>query len=91
MSKASILIVEDELLVAKDIQNRLTKFGYAVVGVVSSGKEAINKATEKNPDLILMDIHLKGELDGIEVAQVIYNGLNIPIVYLTANADDSTL
>ncbi|MES1024553.1 response regulator [Gloeocapsa sp. BRSZ] len=91
MSKASILIVEDELLVAKDIQNRLTKFGYAVVGVVSSGKEAINKAIEKNPDLILMDIHLKGELDGIEVAQVIYEDLNIPIVYLTANADDSTL
>ncbi|OKH26430.1 hybrid sensor histidine kinase/response regulator [Chroogloeocystis siderophila] len=91
MSKASILIVEDELLVAKDIQNRLTKFGYAVVGVVSSGKDAINKAIEKNPDLILMDIHLKGDLDGIEVAQVIYDDLNIPIVYLTANADDNTL
>ncbi|PPS42672.1 response regulator [Chroococcidiopsis sp. TS-821] len=91
MSKASILIVEDELLVAKDIQNRLTKFGYAVVGVVCSGKEAINKAIEKNPDLILMDIHLKGELDGIEAARLIYDDLNIPIVYLTANADDSTL
>jgi len=91
MGQANILIVEDELLVAKDIQNRLTKFGYNVVAVISSGNEAIKKAAEKTPDLVLMDIRLKGEIDGIEAAQLIYQNLNIPIVYLTANADDSTL
>lgn len=91
MSKANILIVEDELIVAKDIQNRLTKFGYGVVAVVSSGSDAVKKAVENNPDLVLMDIRLKGDIDGIEAAKIIYKDLNIPIVYLTANADDRTL
>lgn len=91
MSKANILIVEDELLVAKDIQNRLNKFGYDIAAIVSSGIDAIQKAVEKSPDLVLMDIRLKGDIDGIEAAQHIYNNLNIPIIYLTANADDSTL
>ncbi|MUL38491.1 hybrid sensor histidine kinase/response regulator [Gloeocapsopsis dulcis] len=91
MSKANILIVEDELLVAKDIQNRLTKFGYTVVASASSGSEAIQQATEKHPDVVLMDIRLKGKIDGIEAAHRIYDSLNIPVIYLTANADDSTL
>lgn len=91
MKNAKIMIVEDEAIIAKDIQNRLKKLGYAVVGVVSSGEEAIHKAAETFPDLILMDIHLKGNIDGVEAARQIRNHLNVPIIYLTAYADDSTL
>ncbi len=91
MNNANILIVEDESLVAKDIQNRLRKFGYTVPTIVASGEEAIKKATEICPDLVLMDIQLKGKIDGIEAAQKIYSSCNIPVIYLTANADDSTL
>ncbi len=91
MTKASILVVEDEIIVAKDIQNRLRKFGYTVPAIASSGEEALEKVVEVNPDLILMDIRLRGNMDGVEAAQEIYANFNIPIIYLTANADDSTL
>lgn len=91
MNNANILVVEDESLVAKDIQNRLKKFGYAVPAIASTGEEAIKKAAEGYLDLVLMDICLKGKMDGIEAAQEIHNNFNIPIIYLTANADDSTL
>ncbi len=91
MNNASILVVEDESLVAKDIQNRLKKFGYAVPAIASTGEEAIKKAAEGYLDLVLMDICLKGKMDGVEAAQEIHNNFNIPIIYLTANADDSTL
>lgn len=91
MNNVNILVVEDESLVAKDIQNRLKKFGYTVPMIVASGEEAIEKATEFCPDLVLMDIQLKGKIDGIEAAQEIYASCNIPVIYLTANADDSTL
>ena len=90
MNNVNVLVVEDESLVAKDIQNRLIKFGYTVPTIVASGEEAINEATKLCPDLVLMDIKLKGKMDGIETAQQIYNTCNIPIIYLTANADDST-
>lgn len=91
MSNANILVVEDESLVAKDIQNRLRKFGYTVSATVNSGEDAIRKTGETSPDLVLMDIQLKGNIDGIEAAQEIYNNFNIPVIYLTANADESTL
>ena len=90
MSKANILIVEDESIVAKDIQQSLKKLGYNVVDVVSTGENAIVSATEKNPDLVLMDIMLKGSMSGIEAAQVIKEKLNIPVIFLTAYADEST-
>ncbi|MCC5647161.1 response regulator [Nostoc sp. CHAB 5824] len=91
MTKAKILVVEDEAIVAKDLQYRLIKFGYTVPTIASSGEEAIKKAVEISPDLVLMDIKLKGSIDGIEAAQEIYKRLDIPVIYLTAYADDNTL
>ncbi|OYE06209.1 hybrid sensor histidine kinase/response regulator [Nostoc sp. 'Peltigera membranacea cyanobiont' 232] len=91
MTTAKILVVEDEAIVAKDLQYRLIKFGYTVPVIASSGEEAINKAVEISPDLVLMDIKLKGSMDGIEAAQEIYKYLDIPVIYLTAYADDKTL
>jgi PAS domain S-box-containing protein len=86
-----ILVVEDEKIVAKDIQNRLRNFGYAVPAIASSGEEAIKKAAEVQPDLVLMDIMLNKSMDGVETAKQIRERFNIPVVYLTAYADDSTL
>ncbi len=85
-----ILIVEDEPIVAKDIRNRLQKMGYTVFAVASSGKEAVEKV-KNNPDLVLMDIVLRGDMDGIEAADVIRAQADIPIVYVTAHADEKTL
>ena len=91
MAHAKILIVEDELLIAAELERRLTRKGYVVPAMVSCGVEAIQKATECQPDLILMDIHLDGEMDGIEAAKQIRDRFDIPVVYLTAYADKSTL
>lgn len=90
MSKSNILVVEDESIVAKDIQHSLKKLGYNVVDVVSTGESAIVSAKEKQPDLVLMDIMLKGPMSGIEAAKMIREELNIPIIFLTAYADEST-
>lgn len=89
--KANILITEDESIVAKDIQMSLKKLGYNVVGICSSGEEAVLAADEKKPDLVLMDIMLKGEMSGIDAAEQIRKKNNIPIIFLTAYADESTL
>ncbi|MDZ8223868.1 MULTISPECIES: EAL domain-containing protein [unclassified Nostoc] len=91
MNPVNILVVEDEIIVAMDIQNRLRKFGYTVMGLADSGEEAIKKAANDSLDLVLMDIHLKGKMDGVEAAQIIHNIFKIPVIYLTANADESTL
>jgi two-component system, LytTR family, response regulator LytT len=91
MSKTNILVVEDESIVSKDIQNTLKKLGYNIVGASSTGEDAIAVAEEAKPDLILMDIMLKGEMSGIDAATVIKERFNIPIIYLTAYADESTL
>ncbi len=91
MSKINILIVEDESIVAKDIQQSLKKLGYNVVDTASTGENAIKLAEEKHPDLILMDIMLKGEMSGIDAAEYVKKNLNIPIIFLTAYADESTL
>lgn len=88
---ANILIVEDEMLLAKTLARKLEKLGYVVVGTVSSGVEAIQMATEKKPNLILMDIVIKGDMDGIETATKIKEKLNIPIIYTTAYDDEETL
>ena len=87
----NILIVEDELLIAKNLSYKLEKLGYQIVGVVSSGADAIQRAVEMEPDLILMDIVIKGDIDGIETAVRINQELDIPIIYTTAYADDETL
>ncbi|MCC5665573.1 EAL domain-containing protein [Nostoc sp. CHAB 5784] len=91
MNSVNILVVEDEIIVAMDIQSRLRKFGYNVLGLADSGEEAIKKAADDSLDLVLMDIHLKGKMDGVEAAQIIHNIFKIPVIYLTANADESTL
>ena len=91
MSNAKILIVEDEKIVAKDIHNRLRRFGYEVTAIASTGEEAIQKAVETKPDLALLDIRLHGETDGIAVAEQIRDRLYIPVVYLTAYADEEML
>ncbi|KYK28539.1 MAG: hypothetical protein AYK19_20790 [Theionarchaea archaeon DG-70-1] len=85
----SVLIVEDESIVAKDIRKRLQNLGYTVSAIASSGKEALQKAKD-NPDVVLMDIVLKGDMDGIEAAEHIRTG-GIPVIYVTAYADDKTL
>jgi CheY-like chemotaxis protein len=91
MPDAQILVVEDEYIIAKDIENTLTNLGYSVPAIASSGKEAIQKVSKFQPDLILMDIVLKGSMDGVETADQIRSKFDIPVVYLTAYADDATL
>jgi len=91
MEKKKILVVEDEKIVAMDIKKSLERIGYTVTGVVASGKEAIKKVFEDIPDLILMDIKLKGEMDGIEAAGEIRSQFNLPVIYLTAYTDEKTL
>jgi PAS domain S-box-containing protein len=91
MAKAKIMIVEDDRIVAEDIQESLKKLGYAVSAIVSFGKEAIKRAKEDNPDLVLMDIVLSGEMNGTEAADLIRSQFNIPIVYLTAYADEQVM
>lgn len=91
MDKVKILIVEDELLIAKSLSRMLAKLGYEVVDVVSSGEAAVQKVAELQPSLVLMDIVIKGDMDGIDAAAEIYSRYNVPVVYLTAYADDQTL
>lgn len=86
-----IMVVEDEGIIAQDIKNCLEGLGYLVPDVVFTGREAIQRAAELRPDLVLMDIVLKGDIDGIETAAEIRKHYNIPIVYLTAYEDDRTL
>ncbi|MFN2396565.1 MAG: response regulator [Bacteroidales bacterium] len=91
MAKVKILVVEDESIVAKDIQNSLKKLGYQVPTTVSSAEKAIEEVEENRPDLILMDIMLKGQMSGIEAANVIKERFGVPLIFLTAYADDNTL
>ena len=90
-STCRILVVEDEGLVAHDIESRLRKAGYQVVGIVGSGEEALESVDRIHPDLILMDIRLSGRLDGIETAALVQVRYGLPIVYLTAHSDRETL
>jgi len=83
-----ILIVEDEMIIAANISLQLTSLGYEVSGIVPKGKEALIQIKENQPDIILLDINLKGKLDGIETAVLMQKDYNIPIIYLTANADE---
>lgn len=91
MPQHSVLVVEDEGIVALDIQGKLVSMGYQVPCIVSSAEEAIGAATRLHPDLVLMDIHLDGDLDGIDAAEKISSDLGIPVVYLTAFSDQQTL
>ena len=91
MATKRVLIVEDELITAVDLQASLAKLGYDVLAIATSGEEAIGQAAELHPDLVLMDIHLGGEIDGIAAAEAIRADFGVPVVYLTAYSDDETL
>ena len=91
LGKEQILIVEDEFIIAMDIQIRLTNMGYAVPDVTSTGEQSIEKAGMTRPDLVLMDINLAGDMDGIAAAKEIRRRFNIPVIYLTSYADEDTL
>ncbi|WP_414526418.1 ATP-binding protein [Nodularia chucula] len=91
MDQVRILVVEDEVIVARTIANQLTQLGYMVTGKASSGEVAIAKALETKPQLVLMDIILKGNMDGIAAAASIRDQLDIPVIFLTAYGDDQTL
>ena len=91
MPKTNVLVVEDESIVSKDIQHSLKKLGYNVVGAASTGERAFELASKEKPDIILMDIMLKGDMNGVETAQKVKEELQIPVIYLTAYADESTL
>ena len=86
-----ILVVEDQRLIAADIENTLKKLGYVVVGNVSSGEDAISKSDQLRPELVLMDVRLRGDMDGIQAAAIIRDRYNVPVVYLTAYADEETI
>ncbi len=91
MSKIKLLVVEDESIVAMDIKHRAESLGYAVTAITPSGEEAIELVKKNQVDLVLMDIVLKGEMDGIEAAQKIHDAFDIPVLYLTAYSDEETL
>ena len=91
MSKGTILLVEDDDIIARVIDWRLKNLGYDVCGRASSGSEAIELIMQKVPDLVLMDINIKGDIDGIETALMIKKRISIPIVYLTSYSDEVTL
>ena len=89
--KARILICEDEVLIAKDLESRLKRLGYTIVGNATSGKKALELVEQHKPDLVMMDIVLQGGMDGIDVAEVIRDKWSIPVVFLTAYADTHRL
>ncbi|CUS39135.1 response regulator [Candidatus Nitrospira nitrificans] len=91
MTKANILIVEDEAIVAADLADKLERAGYAISGTVSRGEHAVRMVRQNRPDLILMDIRLAGPLDGIEVAESLKSFTDVPVVFLTAHSDDETI
>lgn len=90
MEKTKILIVEDDMIIAANISLQLSNLGYEVTGIETKAEEAIHHALETKPDMILMDIQLKGHSSGIDAAHAIRKYLDIPLIYLTANVDDAT-
>lgn len=91
MGVANILVVEDERITAKDIKRSLEKAGYYVPAMVATGEDAIKFSEEYKPDLVIMDIKLEGEIDGIDAAETIRSKLAIPVLYLTSYSDKSTV
>jgi CheY-like chemotaxis protein len=87
----SVVIVEDECIAAEDIRRRLVSWGYDVSAVVATGEDAIQSAERIHPDVVLMDIHLKGRMDGVEAAERIRARLNVPVIYATAYNDSETM
>ncbi len=91
MTDTTILIVEDEVIVAADLDHKLDRLGYTVCGRTAYGEDAVALVRELGPDLVLMDIRLAGEMDGVEAAERIRRECDVPVIYLTAHADRATL
>jgi len=91
MSGTRVLIVEDEAIIAMDIESRLSRMGYEVVGKAGNGLDALRMAVEREPDVVLMDIHLRGDIDGVEAAARIKERTNVPLVFVTGHSDSGTL
>lgn len=85
------MLVEDELITALDIRRMLEQYGYDITDSIATGAEAVQRVKEINPDLIIMDIRLSDDIDGIEAARRIIQVTNVPIIFLTANTDPSTI
>jgi CheY-like chemotaxis protein len=85
------LIIEDEILIAEELRERLSRLGFSVIAAVDSADEGIAIATRERPDLVLMDIRLKGAKDGVQAAEEIHQHVDVPIVYLTAYSDRQTV
>jgi CheY-like chemotaxis protein len=90
VSKARILIVEDEMIVARDLERALVRLGYSVPAIAISGRQALKQALKVRPDVVMMDIVLKGGMDGIETARLLMAESDVPIVYVTAHSDRGT-
>lgn len=82
-----VLIVEDDMIISLVVENMVKELGYKVIGKAASGEDAVTLALEHNPDLVLMDIRLKGEMDGIEAVQEIKSQIETNVIYLTGNSD----
>ncbi|HON79134.1 MAG TPA: PAS domain S-box protein [Spirochaetota bacterium] len=91
MNTVRILLVEDESIIALDVKNILTSLGYEVIAIVATGEEAVRRVAELTPDLVLMDIILAGDMDGIEAARILRSTQDIPVVFMTAHADVATV
>ena len=91
MTNVRIMVAEDEGIVAMDIRNRLRRLGYEVPAIAPSGEIAIKKAAEFHPDLVLMDIVLKGDMDGIDAYMAIRKLIDVPVIYVTASSDEKTI
>ena len=91
MPTPTVLIVEDENIVAMDIKQSLVSLGYNVLAIASTGQDALAQTAAQKPDIVLMDVMLKGDIDGVETAEIMRGLYDIPIVYLTAYSDDATL
>ena len=91
MNNIKILIVEDEIIVAEDIKENLEELGYTITAIADSAKQALREIALTRPDLVLMDICLKGKMDGIQASAKIWDEFKVPVIYLTANSDISTI
>ena len=91
LSGEKILIVEDDDIIARVEDWRLKNLGYTVCGRATNGAEAMELVVNKKPDIVLMDINIKGNIDGIETAKMIKKGFNIPVIYVTSHSDGATL
>jgi DNA-binding LytR/AlgR family response regulator len=89
-NSVKILVVEDEMIIASEISLQLTELGYGVTAILTRGEEVLNHLKENKPDIIILDVRLKGKMDGIETAVLVEQHFRIPVIYLTANADDAT-